>query len=84
MVSAAVRRAISGVQKSARLVASVHQRPSALTVAAVMSTQQSSCKPRVAVAQMTAVGDQLSNFNTCKKLAQVKGTCVLALPSHAV
>lgn len=83
MVSAAVRRAISGVQKSARLVASVHQRPSALTVAAVMSTQQSSCKPRVAVAQMTAVGDQLSNFNTCKKLAQAAqeaNACMLFLP----
>lgn len=80
MVTVAVRRAISGVQTSARLISRVHQRPSALAMAAVMSTQQSSCKPRVAVAQMTAVGDQLSNFNTCRKLAQV----MVARPSHAV
>lgn len=29
-------------------------------------------RPKVAVGQMTAVGDQLTNFITCSKLAEVR------------
>lgn len=35
------------------------------------ATVQQPSRPKVAVGQMTAVGDQLTNFNTCSKLAQV-------------
>jgi hypothetical protein len=43
-------------------------------MAASTPAQQSSAsssRPKVAVGQMTAVGDQLTNFNTCSKLAAV-------------
>lgn len=36
------------------------------------STTLQNTKPRVAVGQMTAVGSQLDNFNTCSKLAKVR------------
>lgn len=38
------------------------------------ATEQQPTRPKVAVGQMTAVGDQLTNFKTCSKLAQV--SCV--------
>lgn len=49
--------------------------------AAASPAQQSSSRPKVAVGQMTAVGDQLTNFNTCSKLAEVR---VLSEDEHAI
>lgn len=51
----------------------LHQQRQLVRMAATaVSPAQQSSKPKVAVGQMTAVGDQLTNFNTCIKLAQVR------------
>jgi hypothetical protein len=52
------------------------------TVAAVAASDapvQRSSAPKVAVGQMTAVGDQVTNFETCSKLAKVRMSASLTL-----
>jgi hypothetical protein len=49
-------------------------------VAASDAPVQRSSAPKVAVGQMTAVGDQVTNFETCSKLAKVRMSASLTLP----
>lgn len=68
---------------STRLVTLLqHHRSVAMSAAAVAASYapvQRISAPKVAVGQMTAVGDQVTNFETCSKLAKVRKSASVTL-----